>query len=410
MAAASTVSLSERLLSGRALRWSAVLLLVLWAGLAAAWVVGAATDPDHHANDFLLFWSAGRMADGGRAAQAYAADLLLAVQREVSPGQGPGLIWPYPPPTLLLVRPLAALPFWSAMAAAAVAGLTAYALTIRAIVPDRWTVPVALAFPGAFVALHAGQTGLFVAAAVGAGLWLCDRRPWLAGVLLGLAVCKPQFGVLLPLILIGSGRWRTAASTGGTAAALCLASAAMFGLEPWRAFARSLSGVSAAVAGPEFPLWRMPSIFVTAFGAGLPAPAALAAWGAVAASVAAVTVIVWRRRQIPHALKTAVAAAAILLTTPYLWDYDTPLLAVSLAGLVAYGRERRLGLGERWLFVLLALGPVGLASVGRETGVQIASLALLAGWAGLAAVAWRAGREARETRSVMSQGLAFTAA
>lgn len=399
----------ERLLSARALRWAVVLLLLLWTAMSAWWAVGAFTDPGRYSNDFLLFWSAGRMAESGRAAQAYVVEIMLAVQREAVPGQTPGLIWPYPPVTLMLVRPLAALPVWWAFAAYVLAGLAAYAATIRAMVPSRWAMPSALAFPGAFIAAYCGQTGLFVAAAMGAGLWLTERRPWAAGVLLGLAVCKPQFGVLLPLLLIGTGRWRTVVSTGVTAAILCLASVAMFGLEPWFAFVRSLPGVSAAVTEPGFPLWRMPSVFVTAFGSGLPAPAALAVWGAVAAAVALATLAVWRRRDSPHELKVATAAAAMLLTTPYLWDYDTPLLAVAAAGLARHGMTRRLDLRERALFLVLALGPLAVMSVSRHTGVQVASLALVAGWAGLAWTAWRAGAAERQAPSVMSQGLAFTA-
>lgn len=410
MSTTSAASPLERLLSGQALRWGVVLLLLLWAGLIGRWVLGALADPGAYSNDFLLFWSAAHMAEAGQAAQAYVVETLLAVQREAVPRQPPGLIWPYPPPALLLVRPLAALPIWWGMAAWVAAGAAAYAATVRMICPDRWTIPAALAFPGAFIAAYCGQTGLFVAAALGAGLWLCERRPWLAGVLLGFVICKPQFGVLLPFILIASGRWKTVAATGATAGVLSLASLLAFGPDSWLAFFRSLSGVSAAVTESGFPLWRMPSLFVTAFASGLPAPAALAGWGVVAAVVVAITVAVWRRPRTPHALKVAVASTGALLTTPYLWDYDTPLAAVALASLAAYGRERPLALRERALFLLLALGPMGFMSVSRHAGLHLAGLLLLVGWAGLAVLAWRAGRSVDQPRRAMSQGLAFTAA
>ena len=37
--------------------------------------------------------------------------------------------------------------------------------------------------------------------------WL-DRRPVAAGVLIGLLTLKPQLGILFPVMLIASARWR----------------------------------------------------------------------------------------------------------------------------------------------------------------------------------------------------------
>ncbi|MEI9964478.1 MAG: glycosyltransferase family 87 protein [Caulobacteraceae bacterium] len=65
---------------------------------------------------------------------------------------------------------------------------------------------------------------------------LLDRRPILAGVLLGALCYKPQFGLLLPIALAAGGRWRTILSAGATVIALVLLSVAAFGVDAWTAF------------------------------------------------------------------------------------------------------------------------------------------------------------------------------
>ena len=68
-----------------------------------------------------------------------------------------------------------------------------------------------------------GQNGFFTAALLIAGLVNLDRRPVLSGVLFGILTIKPQLGLLLPLMLVVSGRWRTIVSAATTTAALVAA-------------------------------------------------------------------------------------------------------------------------------------------------------------------------------------------
>ena len=66
-----------------------------------------------------------------------------------------------------------------------------------------------------------------------------DLRPIVAGILFGLLAYKPQFGLMIPLVLAASGRWRTMASATVTIGALTLATLLVFGPEVWNAFLRS---------------------------------------------------------------------------------------------------------------------------------------------------------------------------
>ena len=400
----------ERLLSAKALKITAVTLLAVYLCLGATWTWQALFDPSARlGNDFLLFWSAARLTAEGGAVRAYDAATLLFQERQSFSSMAPGLIWVYPPPALLLVRPLALLPLWLAFIAWSMAGLAAYLAAVRVMTPGRWPALLALAFPGVFVVLYCGQTGLFVAAALGAGLWLVERRPWVAGVLIGLLACKPQFGVLLPLLLVGTGRWRTIAAAGATVIGMAVLSLAAFGPEPWMAFIQSLPQVSAAVTGHGFPLHRTPSMFALVFSMGATREAALAVHAAVAGAVALATLALWRCRA-PHALKAGSAACAVLIATPYLWDYDLPMLAVAGAAIGAVARERALSLAERMLLLLIATTPLLLTALSESMGVSLTGLAVLGCWGGVTAMGWRERKSAAvvsPTRDTL--GLAFTA-
>ena len=67
-----------------------------------------------------------------------------------------------------------------------------------------------------------------------------DRRPILAGVLLGLLSYKPQFGVMIPLVLIASTRWRAFTSAAATVLVLVIVTTLAFGADIWQAFADSM--------------------------------------------------------------------------------------------------------------------------------------------------------------------------
>ena len=57
-----------------------------------------------------------------------------------------------------------------------------------------------------------GQNGFLTAALLGGALVVLDRRPLVAGILLGLLAYKPQYGVCSRIVLAVSGRWRSFAA------------------------------------------------------------------------------------------------------------------------------------------------------------------------------------------------------
>ena len=107
--------------------------------------------------------------------------------------------------------------------------------------PDRDSLWLAIAFPGALVNLTNGQNGFLTLALLGAALLTLERRPILAGVLFGLMSYKPQYGLLVPIFLIATGRWRAIAAASVTVALLAALSFAMFGAQTWQAFFASIA-------------------------------------------------------------------------------------------------------------------------------------------------------------------------
>ena len=151
-------------------------------------------------------------------------------------------IWSYPPHLLLFTWPLALLPYATAYVLYSLAGFILY-LAVAS--EGRWRAEhlllPALA-PAVIVNIWCGQNGFFIAALLVGGLLQLDRRPVLAGVLFGALSIKPQLGVLLPVMLALTGRWRTMIAAAATILVLLGLTCLVFG-----------TGVSAAYINDAMP-------------------------------------------------------------------------------------------------------------------------------------------------------------
>lgn len=86
-----------------------------------------------------------------------------------------------------------------------------------------------------FINLGHARDGFLTAALFAGALTQLDRRPLIASMLIGLLAYKPQFGLLIPLVLTVSGR-RHVFFAAATVAALALAVTLAFGADAWSAF------------------------------------------------------------------------------------------------------------------------------------------------------------------------------
>jgi hypothetical protein len=331
--------------------------------------------------DFIIFYGVSRLTLAGQALAAYAPQALMAAEQAVFPASQGLFLWTYPPTFQLIAAPLALIPYGWALAAWTAGGLALYLATVRAATGGGALLP-ALAFPGVFMNAVQGQTGFLMTAVLGGGLMLMEARPWLAGAALGLLAVKPQFGLLLPLVCLAGGRWKTAAAGAASGLLVCAAATAAFGLDGWRDFADASVRTGGYLASGALPLAKDPSLFAALIGFGLAPGPALALHLVQALAAVVLAWPLWRRG--PADLCAAAAILATLIALPYLFDYDLALLAVPIA--IAGRRLASLSegpAGTRAALALLAVLPIALAPLCQYARLPIGPIAL---WCGLLAV------------------------
>jgi hypothetical protein len=216
------------------------------------------------------------------------------------------------------------------------------------------------------------------AALLGGALVLLERRPIVAGVLVGLLAYKPQFGLLIPLVLLATGRWRVIAAATATVLATCAATLVLFGPKVWRAFAEFTAFTRIVVLEAGDTGWeKIQSLFsaVRSWGGGV--ELAYAAQSALALAIAATLVWLWRSRA-AYELKAAALACGCLLVTPYVLDYDLVVLAIALAFFVRYGLAHGFRDYEVSLLAFVWLVPLVTRSIAGVTGLPLGLIAMLA--------------------------------
>ncbi|HLG80246.1 MAG TPA: glycosyltransferase family 87 protein [Bradyrhizobium sp.] len=294
--------------------------------------------------DFSSFYTAGELALEGKASSAYSAAAHHALQQQMFGANTPYYAWLYPPSFFLAAAPLALLPYPLALALWQGSTLVSYLLVIAAILqrPRRQSpeiaklwLPVAAAFPAAFINLGHGQNGFLSAALFGAALLCLARRPIIAGILLGALSYKPQLALVIPFALLAAGQWRTMIAGGMAVILLAAASALLFGSDAWWAFIAS-TDVSRKLLLEEGSVGfeKLQSAFAAVRMWGGSIGLAYAVQGAVAAAAICATARVWYLDQ-SREVKAALLLAGTTLASPHILDYDLMLLAPAMAFFIA---------------------------------------------------------------------------
>jgi hypothetical protein len=323
--------------------------------------------------DFVSFYAAGGLAADGDAASAYRPEAhFRREQAIVGSAEIPYYAFYYPPPYLLICRVLAAPPYLAALGLWMLAGAIAYALAIRMVLPERGTLAAALAFPAVFICVGHGQNALLTAAILGAATALIDRRPVMAGALLGLLCCKPQLALMVPVALLAGRRWPALAAAAASAAALCGAATLAFGTAIWTDYwAISVEATSLFESG-GVGFEKMAGVFGAARLVGLSVRWAEAAQILAMLVAAAAVVSAWARAT-PPAPRAAVLAAASLVAAPLLLDYDLVVAAVAAAWLAVAARDAGFLPWEKTLLAVLFVAPLVSRPVGLATAIPLAA-------------------------------------
>lgn len=298
-----------------------------------------------HYPDFRLFWNAAR--------------LILA--------HGPGAVFavqvgaPYPtmidPPLIAwLVMPLAIFPFpvafgiWIAASALALAWAAwLCGAGWRGVLSSFALLPV-------FVALGSGQVAPLLLLAVVWAVRLADGGRWaVAGVLLALLSVKPQMGVLLPIALLASGRWRIVVAAAGAGVVIGLLTLGSLGVSGMRAW---LVALSSSGSDPYFQHWSLIPWVGTA------------GWYPAVVLVALLVGLGARRWRHDLLLVVGLGLTGSLLINHYLTPQDLVMLLLPVWALVRLGPRGALLGGVLWAGAWLCLW-VPPATVAAEALVVV---------------------------------------
>jgi hypothetical protein len=395
--------------------------------------------------DFSNVYAAGTYVDEGNAEAPFDPVPQFARERAIFGDDTQFYGWHYPPYFLFVAAALATMPYGLALAVWQAVTLGLYLLVIRGILdpsfrgastgpafgrPDdrlraspesiasepkirvlsnrlwtRWLwIPdsrfaasgmtwewllLALAFPAVLINVGHGQNGFLTAALLGGALLVLDRRPLVAGILFGLLVYKPQYGLMLPIVLAVSGRWRCFAAAAATVVGLTVATTLVFGASVWHAFAVFSEFTRTVVLEQGDTGWhKIQSVFAWARMWGAPIPLAYALQGVTTVAVGAALAWLWRSTA-AFPLKASGLCLAAILATPYSFDYDMMVLAPAIGFFAADGLARGFGPWEKtalaglWLVPLLARSTAQISLIPLGVPTMLAVFALILRRAGL---------------------------
>jgi alpha-1,2-mannosyltransferase len=337
--------------------------------------------------DFSNVYAAGTYMREGRPDAPFDPALQYAREQAIFGQETPFYGWHYPPFFLFVAALLALVPYGYALATWQSVTLLLYLGSVRTILSSQAAAPtavrdplwllLALTFPAVLVNLGHGHNGFLTAALIGAALVVLDTRPLVAGVLFGLLAYKPQFGLMIPLVLGATGRWRTFTAAALTFVLLVLATTLSFGPHIWDAFLASTQFTRTVVLEAGDTGWqKIQSVFSWARMWGGSIGLAYALQATVTLAVGAALVWLWRSTA-SFALKAAALCIATMLATPYSLDYDMMVLAPALAFLAADGLARGFRPWEKTALAALWLVPLVARSVAEAALVPLGVPAML---------------------------------
>jgi len=318
--------------------------------------------------DFLSFWTVGRMLIGRR--DIYDQSAHIAAQQAYFTQADGFTAFFYPPTFLPFCWPLGLLDYFPALALWLVVTGALFVLAVTAwlrrfpVAAPAWLLIAA--FPATLIQVTHGQTAFLSAGLLLLGALWVRERPIFSGVLFGLATVKPQFGLLVPLVLLLTGEWRVIAAAAATALALTVASAVLFGAALWHEWYTLTRAAQTAMDAGTVGYAKMVSPFAGLMLLGVPSGLSYALQGLISAVVAAMLAQAsWRRRY--TAELGALMLVGAVLVTPFVLDYDMLLLAPTLIVVASRG----FGPWEKLALLLAFAAPAFARPIGMNLHVPI---------------------------------------
>jgi hypothetical protein len=353
--------------------------------------------------DFSNVYAAGVAALQGDATIPFDISRQVEMERQLFGPATTAYGWHYPPFFLFVAMALAKFPYLVALVLWQAGGLLIWLGAMKLLlskssatqcVQGREWLVAALGFTAVFTNLTHGQNGFLTTALVAAGLAVLDERPVLAGILFGLLCYKPQFAVVIPLVLAATARWRSLGAMAVTGLFLAIAATAAFGWSIWPAFADSMHFIrSVALEQGNIGFYKIQSLFAFVRSVGGSVTLAYAAQILLALLLVGALIRIWRGPAAPQDKKSALCLAALLIT-PYCLDYDMVLLAPVIALSVTRGKAKGFAPYEILSLVLLWLAPGMTRGLAQHAFVPLGMIAMLFSFA----LIWRRTQRERKGR------------
>jgi alpha-1,2-mannosyltransferase len=401
---------TKRWLNSKRVRAHAVLLAVtLWT--VYIWNLATPTLRDRNGNlkgtDFLHLYTLGTLAVERRGADLYDMNTQAAVAAaRVPEAAGIRYLPLYPPQVSLLFAPLAHLSYGWALASwwistCLVYGVCCYSVWRACPNLREYGATVALlavAFPAFFHLIAWGQTSAIALACFTALFFLLrSRREFVAGLVVGCLIFKPQLGLAAAFIFLAMGAWKIVAGAVMSAAAQLLCGILYYGMGPFAEWLRTMAGVRQVLPLLE-PRPYQTHCLLTFWAMIVPRPQV--SFGLYLLSAGVVlggTIAVWRRAGQPWSLRYSALLLATVLVSPHLTVYDLVVLAPAFLLLADWLMAEPTSPNHAmegllyFVYVLPLLGPLA-----RWTHLQLSVVAML--W--LLWMIWRSASEARDHRGL----------
>ncbi|WP_315812555.1 glycosyltransferase family 87 protein [Bradyrhizobium sp. SZCCHNR2028] len=305
-----------------------LIALVLYNGayLVSWWL----SSPQPAFGDFFGLWSFGKFA-ALFGADVYDPIALARYQQTLDPAlSGGGFPYPYPPTFLLALIPLGML----ALPAAYVCWISVtFALYGLATLGRDWRSLSGLALlaaPTTLINAITGQNGFLSAALLIAGLRLLASHPIIAGALLGLLAYKPQFVLLMPVVLLASRNWRAILSAIATTVIVAVVTSAALDPWIWLEWIVTFPSYQAQLQANQVSLdHMMPTVIAGLHALGAPPPIGYLVQLLLSCSIVVMVWDAWRRGMTEQAI--ALVAVGSVIATPYAMIYDMPMVAAGIA-------------------------------------------------------------------------------
>jgi hypothetical protein len=281
--------------------------------------------------DFPLFWEAGRLALLHEPQRIYGNAAFLAATNQLVAPHANVLPFPYPPPALLLAALMSLPPvvvgyyFFSMLAVLAGVSL------LRLAGMDWRIVAVTVLGLPAMWNLYLGQFGFLCCGLLVFGLMRLARWPVVSGVMLAGLCIKPQYAILIPVVVLASRNVRAMVAGAAALGVLLVSPALAFGWQTWSAFwGPGRATMQALLQAPFQPGYEYlgASMFWLARSFGSGVGLAYALQMAVIGVAAALCWLLWRRPCGHPPLRVAMTLCLVLIANPHAYTDD--LVAYSL--------------------------------------------------------------------------------